>query len=59
MQIVNQGTVKLEFSLQIHMDQSNNTVSHGRGGTYNYTYILYVYYYCNIIVYDTAFDFSN
>ncbi|XP_030281249.1 hydrocephalus-inducing protein homolog isoform X1 [Sparus aurata] len=31
MQIVNQGTVKLEFSLQIHMDQSNNTVSHGRG----------------------------
>lgn len=52
MQIVNQGTVKLEFSLQIHMDQSNNTVSHGQGGTYNYTYILYVYYYCNIIVYD-------
>ncbi|XP_073328914.1 hydrocephalus-inducing protein homolog [Pagrus major] len=31
MQIVNQGNVKLEFSLQVHMDQSNSTVSHGQG----------------------------
>ena len=59
MQIINQGTVKLEFSLQVHMDPSNKIISHGQGGTYDYKYKLYVYYYCNFIVYDTAFDFEN
>lgn len=36
LQIVNHGAVKLEFSLQVLMDPSNNIVNHDRGGIYMY-----------------------